>query len=71
MGTKGRIELDEPFWTPHRINVYDTKQNILQTLEFPCSNTKVVEYNYKNSSNLHHQVMNESYEVVNFKRRLK
>jgi len=55
MGTKGRIELDEPFWTPLRLNVYDTKQNLIQTFEFPCNDTKVVEYNFKNSSNLHHQ----------------
>ena len=56
MGTKGRIELDEPFWTPHRINVYDNKQNLLQTYDFPCNEAKVVEYNFKNSSNLHYQV---------------
>ena len=56
MGTKGRIELEEPFWSPHRINVYDTKDNLLQSHEFPCNDTKVVEYVFKNSSNLHYQV---------------
>ena len=56
MGTKGRIELDEPFWSPHRINVYDTKDNLLQSHDFPCNDTKVVEYIFKNSSNLHYQV---------------
>jgi len=55
MGTKGRIELDEPFWSPHRINVYDTKDNLLQSHDFPCNDTKVVEYIFKNSSNLHYQ----------------
>lgn len=55
MGTKGRIELEHPFWSPHRINVYDTNQTLIQKFDFPCNETKRVSYNFKNSSNLHYQ----------------
>jgi len=57
IGTKGRIELEEPFWTPHSIKVYDTKQNLLETFEFPCNPKTIVDYNFRNSSNLHFQAV--------------
>ena len=57
IGTKGRIELEDPFWTPHSIKVYDTKQNLVETFEFPCNPKTIVDYNFRNSSNLHFQVL--------------